>query len=166
MTLDATPAGTGANSYATLAEAEAYFQDDPAMYAAWAALSEDDRGRALIAAARTVDRLKFKGRPYDPEAPQALAFPRIIGDDVYALDADGRPAVPPPVREAALEQVRMLQLGGGFDVDDLAALGVRSFRMEGIEVKLADGPRRHGLAPATLRRLRPFLDHTVEMQRA
>lgn len=73
MALDATSGGSSANSYATNAEADAYFADR--LHAsAWTGASEADQDAALIMATRAVDSLCFKGTA--AAATQALQFPR------------------------------------------------------------------------------------------
>lgn len=78
--LDATVAGTNANSYITLAFADAYFQ--PSMeWEEWESNEAAWRTRALVSATRTIER-EFRGfgawwNKYDLVDPeQALLFPR------------------------------------------------------------------------------------------
>lgn len=63
----------GTNSYATVAEADAYFEDS--MHAAaWEALPDNSKAQFLVSATRLVDREPFTGVALSSE--QMLAFPR------------------------------------------------------------------------------------------
>lgn len=78
LTIDATPGGANANSYATEAEAAAYFEADVVFGPVWALLSAEEKRKRLVFATRTLERLDFLG---DPETDtQALAFPRTTQD--------------------------------------------------------------------------------------
>lgn len=70
----------GVNSYVSLEEAESYFEARLDS-SAWVSAPSEDREKALITAARALDRLTFIGRPADPTQP--LAFPRIWPPSVY-----------------------------------------------------------------------------------
>jgi len=53
-TIDATIKGANANSYATLAEADAYFETSPSS-TQWDNKQDDKKNRALIAATRWIE---------------------------------------------------------------------------------------------------------------
>ena len=72
-TIDATISGANANSYVTLAEANAYFETVPSS-TQWDNKQDDKKNRALIAATRWIDSLVFYGDRCDQG--QALKFPR------------------------------------------------------------------------------------------
>ena len=59
-TIDATLSGANANSYVTLAEANAYFETVPSS-TQWDNKQDDKKNRALIAATRWIDSLVFYG---------------------------------------------------------------------------------------------------------
>lgn len=83
MALDATVGGASANSYGTLAEADAYFDDRPDS-ADWDALGSAQEGW-LIAATDALERLTYQGKP--TTETQALAWPRYrVRVDGYLLD--------------------------------------------------------------------------------
>jgi hypothetical protein len=56
-TIDATVAGANANSYATIAEANAYFESRLALASPWEDYSDDEKTRLLIMAARLLDAM-------------------------------------------------------------------------------------------------------------
>ena len=63
----------GVNSYSTVAEADAYFEDRLDV-AAWTSAAPDQKGRALVTATMLFDQLDWQGSLRDPSQP--LAFPR------------------------------------------------------------------------------------------
>lgn len=72
-TIDATLQGASANSYVTLAEADAYFETVPDS-ATWTDKTDDQKNRALISATRWIDALSFYGDRCTET--QALKWPR------------------------------------------------------------------------------------------
>ena len=72
-TIDATISGANANSYVTLAEADAYFETVPSS-TQWDNKQDDKKNRALIAATRWIDSFMYFGDRCDQG--QALKFPR------------------------------------------------------------------------------------------
>ena len=71
--IDATIAGTSANSYVTLAAANTYFETVPDS-ATWTDKTDDQKNRALISATRWIDALSFYGDRCT--TTQALKWPR------------------------------------------------------------------------------------------
>ena len=66
----------GYTSYASLAEADAYLNIDPVREAAWELLSDDDKGKKLVAATRRLDLLPWNGEKTGEEGVQENAWPR------------------------------------------------------------------------------------------
>lgn len=75
-TLIATAGAADANSYATVAEADAYFEN---IYSReeWDALADDTKAKLLITATLMIEKLPFGFDKYS--ATQALKFPMDIG---------------------------------------------------------------------------------------
>jgi len=72
----------GTNSYISVADADTYF--NARLYStAWTGASSDDRARALIQAAKVIDRQFLKGRKRLTD--QALAFPRCYTVDQRSI---------------------------------------------------------------------------------
>ena len=71
--IDATLGGASANSYVTLADADAYFETVPDS-TDWVSKSTDQKNRALISATRWIDVLSFYGKRCSDT--QALKWPR------------------------------------------------------------------------------------------
>ena len=72
-TIHATLKGESSNSYATLADANSYFETSPDD-STWTNKSDDQKNRALISATRWIDSLNFYGDRCDQG--QALKWPR------------------------------------------------------------------------------------------
>jgi len=64
----------GTNSYATVAEADAYFVDRLDV-AAWSGASAEAKGQALVTATSSLDEMSWEGVAVASDQP--LAFPRI-----------------------------------------------------------------------------------------
>ncbi len=71
--IDATLGGASANSYVTLADADAYFETVPDS-TDWVGKTTDQKNRALISATRWIDVLSFYGKRCSET--QALKWPR------------------------------------------------------------------------------------------
>lgn len=99
MTLDATPAGAAADSYLTVAAADALAGEDLGPERdAWLKADVETKERALQRATREVDAYVATGWPqYD--GAQALVFPREID-----VDAGGDPIIPRKVVLATYQQ--------------------------------------------------------------
>ena len=102
-TIDATLSGANANSYVTLAEADAYFETVPDA-TTWDNKLDDARNRALIAATRWIDSFVYFGDRCDHG--QALKFPRnnYQVDDVELACT----AIPNNIKYAQYELARAL----------------------------------------------------------
>jgi len=74
----------GVNTYVKAEDADAYFGTRLGSES-WTAASEDDKAKALIMAARTMNEFRYIGRRVTSN--QKLAFPRI-GTNVYLTDGE------------------------------------------------------------------------------
>lgn len=102
-TINATLSSASANSYVTLAEADAYFETVPSS-TQWDNKQDDKKNRALIAATRWIDSFVFYGDRCDHG--QALKFPRnnYQVDDVELACS----AIPNNIKYAQYELARAL----------------------------------------------------------
>jgi Putative DnaT-like ssDNA binding protein len=96
-------------TYATEPEADVYLNASVSV-ATWSDLSDDDKGRNLVAATRTLDRQRWKGEKTDPD--QELAWPRT-DTGVDGVEDD---VIPQPIIDASIELA--LAIAGGSDVQD------------------------------------------------
>tara|TARA_R100001510_G_C7611212_1_gene174685 strand:- start:205 stop:735 length:531 start_codon:yes stop_codon:yes gene_type:complete len=102
-TIDATLQGASANSYVTLAEADAYFETVPSD-THWHNKNDDKKNRALISATRWLDGLTYYGTRCT--TTQALKWPRkdykVDGVEIKCT------FIPDEIKVAAFELARAL----------------------------------------------------------
>lgn len=101
--IDATLSGASANSYVTLAGANAYFETVPDS-STWTSKTDDQKNRALISATRWIDALSFYGDRCT--TTQALKWPR----EDYTVDGIDLACslIPDPIKAATYELARAL----------------------------------------------------------
>jgi hypothetical protein len=151
VAIEATPGSPDANSYVTLAEAEAYFAER-IHSDAWAGASEADREKALLTTCRRLERLRYwdGNQPAFTDPRQRLTFPRTRD-----VDADGSYIIPQPVKDAQCEESLAL-LSRGAEQErrrSLQAAGVTSFSVEGLSESYAPGAVQQTLGSAEARTL-------------
>src|SRR5690606_14902 len=149
--LIATPGAPNANSYVTLAEADAYVAALAGPSArAWEQLDDDAKKRALLTATRRLDQEEYAGRK--ASSTQALKWPRV-----GVKDEDGRPypsdVIPEPIKAAQIE----IALGYGDGAEDPFAAGdldaYKRVQVGPIEVEMRDSSPVPGALPDQVRRL-------------
>jgi hypothetical protein len=150
-TLVATAGGSTSNSYVTVAEANAYFEEHPE-FAAWDKLATaSGKERYLMTATRIIDRQPIDGGKYDTTTTsgvpdQALKFPR-------AADYDGGVFIPVEVKEATYEQALYLaKVGGPSNTRAvLQAQGVTAASVDSVSETYGKGATAAGLCPEATR---------------
>ena len=155
MAIDATVSGSAANSYVTLAEAQAYFAGRfPSTD--WDDATEPHMERALLTGTKRLDRADFRGVPRYPltgtatGTTQALKWPRqgVTNEEGWTyLDT----VIPQPIKEAQMELAYAVLSG---DLS-LAASGLEQFdeaKVGPLEVKIRH-QRKSGDLPEVVRRL-------------
>lgn len=108
LTLVATASSATANSYATLASANASLMTNIHTYVAWSSLTTANREACLIWATSLLDKqMDWVGEK--AEDTQALRWPRsdVVDPDGYAVDED---TIPKFLIEATAEYARWLSL--------------------------------------------------------
>jgi len=125
-TLVATSKSSSANSYCTLAEADQYHDDRPAVSTTWADASENNKIRALLWATRLMESL-FTWTGYATTTTQALGWPRTgLLDRIDAsLDSD---TVPEEVKDAEAEFARQLLVANRGQDNEIEAQGISSIK--------------------------------------
>jgi len=119
VTIDTTVGGASANSFSSLAEAQAYLDGKLPSPTAWDAAVADTQNRALVSATRWLCRLPWIGQRVD--ATQALEWPRE-----YALDPDDPDGndfdtdeLPQAVKDATAELASLMVAAGTTDIAGL-----------------------------------------------
>jgi hypothetical protein len=108
LTLDASHGGTTSNSYATLASASDYLQQNIHTYTAWSSLSTANAEACLIWATTLLDK-QMDWNGVKAEDAQGLRWPResVSDPDGYAVDED---SIPKFLIEATAEYARWLSV--------------------------------------------------------
>lgn len=144
--INASPGSATANSYATLADANTYFEGHVAG-AAWALKTEDERNRALAQATRMLDAY-VTWRGSRASTGQALAWPRsgLAYPDTGLSVASG--VIPTELARATFEQARALLAANR--EDELAATqqGLEALTAGPVELRFRPGAAMPALAPA------------------
>lgn len=134
---DATPAGTGATSYVTVADATAWYADrlSPPGWD-WATVPLLQKQQALMEATQDLESLRYKG--YPATHSQRLSFPRVPQRLTEPF-----PQIPAEVVAATCLQARhrLLNLasGGRSRAQQLQAQGVRAFQVGDHSQEFAPG---------------------------
>lgn len=141
--------GTGlsnSNSYASLAEANLYFDSHPYYSDAWAGLGENDREAALIRASLQLDSL-ITWYGVIANLSQAMDWPRI---GVYDDEGRAIPSniVPNQVKYATMEMAYYLSKGDPFAPS--GGQGLDELKIDVIELKFASSTTPVPVPPAAL----------------
>lgn len=139
-TIDATLKGTAANSYVTLAEAEAYFETVP-HDEHWTG-SDDAKNRVLITATRYLDNFEYYGERCT--TTQALKWPR----KEYKVDGVKVDCtfIPQPVKNATFELAHSLLFKGEALVGTTGTQGTyEEVELGDLKVKFKDSSQTPGV---------------------
>lgn len=148
--VNATPADPDANSYLTIADADAFAGADLGRAATkWEAADDATKAKALQRATVDIDEhLKRTESQYASD--QALLFPRSSD-----RDADGQPIIPRQIRRACYEQA-VYVLSNADSIDDAAmrrARGLVNFGDGGVSGQLSTDPTFGIMAPRAVKAL-------------
>ena len=139
-TIDATLQGTAANSYVTLAEANAYFETVP-HDEHWTG-SDDAKNRVLITATRYLDNFEYHGERCT--TTQALKWPR----KEYKVDGVKVDCtfIPQPVKNATFELAHSLLFKGEALVGTTGTQGTyEEVELGDLKVKFKDSSQTPGV---------------------
>jgi hypothetical protein len=125
-TLVATAKSASANSYCTLAEADQYQDNRPAVSTTWGDASENNKIRALLWATKLMESL-FTWTAYATTTTQALGWPRtgLLERIDVVLDSD---TVPSEVKDAEAEFARQLLVSNRGQDNEIEAQGIASIK--------------------------------------
>lgn len=139
-TIDATLKGTAANSYVTLAEANAYFETVP-HDEHWTG-SDDAKNRVLITATRYLDNFEYYGERCS--TTQALKWPRKeYKVDGVKIDCT---FIPQPVKNATFELAHSLLYKGEALVGTTGTQGTyEEVELGDLKVKFKDSSQTPGV---------------------
>lgn len=156
LVFDATVGGASANSYVTVAAADAYFETR-FLAEAWTALANADKEKALVAATMRLETERWVG--YKATDDQALQWPRlsVLDSNDRLVDSDAIPsAVQYATCEVALDLVQQTTAG----TDPNALTGLEPFTglsIGPVQLSLRSSGRAPGALPTlAIRWLAPF----------
>ena len=141
----------GSNSYVSVAEADAYFEDRVDV-AAWIEASELQKAQSLVTATSMIDEREWIGVAVSDS--QLLAFPRhgSYFDTRLGLTVQLSSEVPKRIKVAVFEQAYHLLNNDGL-LDDAGA--VDSLKLGNISLDKIDAPRK--MPDVVYRQIRPLL---------
>lgn len=133
LTLDATPGGETANTYATLAEMDAFLEEKINFFPTWSAFPDQTKFAYMISATRAIDRYNIRGVPVNND--QALKFPTTTQ---LTSTFDPAAEIPDEVKRAQGEMIIYLVQGvdssTGQVADEIAEVDV----FEQVRIKYRD----------------------------
>ena len=118
--------------YASVTEADIFLEVDPIRGAGWAALSETDKGRHLVAATRRLDIESYVGDKTDPN--QSLEWPRT------GAECRGE-AIPSDVVPKVVEYACIIIAGSlpgnanAASASTASNTGIQKLKAEGVEIE-------------------------------
>lgn len=155
MTIIVTPGGSDSNSYATLAEANAY-HSTRLHNSAWTNANDTTKEAALLWATRTLDsNMCWKGRKATEE--QALDWPRyaVYDKDGYYIDSD---VIPQQVKDAQSELAFLLIEKDRIVANECPTPGVDSLKVGSLSFSFNDKKRTNALSNSVVSLVQEFGD--------
>jgi hypothetical protein len=133
-----TPGDPDANSYVTVADADAYHQTRPAsQVATWTAATADDKAAAVVMATELLDaNFMWNGTPTSVD--QALAFPRTGLTNRNGVPVDPG-IIPRELKRATSEFARQLLTGNRTADNDVARMGLTDLKAGPISLSFKEG---------------------------
>jgi|SRR5262245_23981982 len=155
MPLIATPGAANANSYITVAEADAYFETH--LYGEeWIASDDEDKEKALYMATRLLDQYDWKGLKAN-NSTQALRWPRSL-----VLDREGwfyldSATIPVFLKQATAELARYMTFGDRDKAVDDQVSGIRSVTADVVSVEFDRIDKIKQIPPSVLAIIAPYI---------
>jgi len=137
MAINATPGSPSANSYDTIAEADAYHQGNPYAASGWMIISPLRKEQLLRRATRLIDVMPGAWNGNATTAQQALGFPRrgLKTRNGYPVPSN---ALPTELKEATAEYAWWIQQADLSATNDVQAQGVKSVSAGPVSVSFRD----------------------------
>jgi len=154
-TLVATAKSATANSYCTLAEADQYQDNRPAVSTTWADASENNKIRALLWATQLMESL-FAWNGYATTTTQNLGWPRtgLLERTDVVLDSD---TVPSEVINAQSEYARQLLVSNLAQDNDIESQSIKSIKAGSVALEFDSGAAYNKVVPDAVFYLIPGL---------
>ncbi len=134
--LVATPGAVNANTYCTLAEAEAYFTTRLSCVA-WTGATADNKNTALLMATRLLDTM-YTWASWSTTETQALQWPRYALLDFLQLSYVADLAIPPQLKNAEAELAMALLVEDRTLDSEIETKGLTGLTVGPIELKFRE----------------------------
>lgn len=157
-TLDATPGGAAANSYCTVAEADAY-HDSRLSVTDWTNATTPTKTVALIMATRLLDSMYEWDSWSTHPLTQALQWPRVSILARNRLSYVGNDAIPPELKNATSEFARQLIVADRSLDSDVETQGLLSLRAGPVSLQFKSGVYAKVVPDAVFNLLPPWWGH-------
>lgn len=161
LTLVTTPAAADANSYATLADGDAYHEGH--LYSdLWTAAASGEKIAALVMATRLLDALPGAWTGAASTAEQALGWPRgsMLSRNGYSIPSGEIPAA---LKWAEVEYARQLLGSDLTETNTIQAQGITRLKAGSVELSFKDPMSEHDAAIPANRALAGMVPDAVVM---
>lgn len=126
--IDATPGSATANAYVTLAVADQYHADRPAVGTTWSGATADQKTTAILFATLLMDRLWVWPGSYPTDNIQALLWPRTGIVKANGWEYVDYHTIPIELQKATAEYARQLLVSDIAGNSDIETQGITSLR--------------------------------------
>lgn len=123
--LNVTPSSPTANAYVTLAVANQYHEDRPAVGTTWSAATDDQKNAAILWATQLLDRL-WCWAGQTTTAEQALQWPRSGVITANGWNSVNEFTIPTEIQKATAEYARQLLVGDIAGNSEVETQGLKS----------------------------------------
>lgn len=131
--LNATAGSATANTYVTLAVANQYHLDRPAVKTTWAVATDDQKSAAILWATKLLDRY-FEWNGAITSETQKLLWPRSGLVDVNDWNALDIHAIPELIQFATAEFARQLLVSDRTGDSDIETLGITQIKTTSVRI--------------------------------
>lgn len=132
-----TPSSPSANAYVSLAEANQYHDNRPAVGTTWADASDDQKAQAILWATMLMDNL-WHWNGYVTTALQALQWPRIGLMNKNRMVSQDYNTIPTEIKNACAEYARQLLTGDLAGNSEIETQGITSLRAGPVALTFKD----------------------------
>lgn len=136
-TLDVTPGSTTANAYVTLAVANQYHEDRPAVGTTWASATNDQKNAAILWATKLLDAL-WVWVGWSTDESQALLWPRQGIPTRNGFGNIPNNQIPIELQYACAEYARQLLVGDLAGNSDIETQGIKALTAGPVSLTFKD----------------------------
>jgi hypothetical protein len=135
--IDVTPGSAAANAYVTIAVADQYHLDRPAVGTTWATATTDQKTTGILWATKLLDAL-WEWNGYPTDAIQALLWPRTGVWKRNKWEEVPRNIIPIELQQATAEYARQLLVSDRAGDSDIETVGLKSLTAGPVSLAFKD----------------------------